>query len=94
MKKLLLIPLVMALSGCTSFKVKTETTPDGKITIREITRWSFMAGSAFETVDIPGVGKLQGYNADGGKGSLAEVGGIVGQATEGAVRGALKSQGK
>lgn len=91
MKTVLALALLL-FTGCTSLKIVTERGPDGVITIRELTRWSFMAGAAFETVEIPGLGTLKGYRNDGGKGSLAEVGVMAGQITEGAVRGAVKSQ--
>jgi hypothetical protein len=94
MEKLILASLLLFLTGCTSLVVKRTLAPDGKTVALEITRYSFMAGAAFETVDVPGIGKLQGYQNDGGKGSLAEVGTIAGKITEGAVVGALKSQGK
>lgn len=90
--KTLLAASLLLLVGCTSLKLEVETGPDGKTTIRKITRHSFMAGAAFETIDIPGLGTLKGYSNDGGKGSLAEVGVMAGQITEGAVRGAVKSQ--
>ena len=90
--KTLLVASLLLLTGCTSLVVKRTLAPDGKTVTLEITRYSFMAGAAFETVDVPGIGKLQGYQNDGGKGSLAEIGIMAGQITEGAVRGAMKTK--
>jgi hypothetical protein len=94
MKKLILVPLLVFAAGCSSLHVTTETGPDGKTVIRKIDRYAFASEIEFQSLYIPGLGKLSGYQNDGGKGALEEAGNLAEKITEGAVRGALKAQGK
>lgn len=87
-----LLPLVLSLivSGCSHLVVNTTLDPDGRITGVNIDRWAFMWGAEWESIDIPNIGTIKGYKADGGAQAINEMGILAGKITEGAVKGAVE----
>jgi len=84
------IASIALITGCSHLTVKTTLDKEGNISGVDIDRWAFMWGAEWESIDIPNIGTIKGYKADGGAQAIGEMGILAGTIAEKAAKGAVE----